>query len=391
MGTPASALALAAREGFSSSAADGYERGRPEYSRGAVRRALELFGLLPRMMSDDDPPLILLPPAPPDTPPGAVYPPRPVVEVGSGTGKFTRVVHSLLEEECARIAAVSSSSPSSSPVPPRPNLVCVEPAGMGERLAAEFPHLTHVRSTALDLPSHLPAGSAGAIVIANSFHWMADEASVAALARVLCAGGVLGIVWFHWDMDMDETDEEERTGGGSAAASAAAAAAAAAASASASASASAVAASSPPSSPTPLLAPIAPCRGDIRLVITRVIHPFFSASTPPYPSGTGSWRHPLLSSPDLVFSDAQRVKLPLPPDRSTFTEAQLIAWVLSFSALARQSDAVREEVARALGRELRDEEGRHNLPVVYRGVGARTTAAGRGCTWSQWQRTSGGP
>ncbi len=121
-----------------------YERGRPDYPAAAVRhlgRALHLG-------------------------PGTV-----VVDLGSGTGKFTRALAPL---GAARIA--------------------VEPtAGMRRVFRDVVPDVPVVDGTAEALP--LPDGFADAVVCAQSFHWFRPRRAMREIARVLRPGGGLGLVW----------------------------------------------------------------------------------------------------------------------------------------------------------------------------------------------------
>ena len=121
-------------------AADAYERGRPGYPRAAVE------WLLP-----DDTEL--------------------VVDVGAGTGKFTRSL-----------------------VGHAPEVVAVEPdAAMRERFATALPDVRVLDGTGEAIP--LDDGSADAVTFAQAWHWVDPERGAAEVARVLRPGGVLGLVW----------------------------------------------------------------------------------------------------------------------------------------------------------------------------------------------------
>jgi SAM-dependent methyltransferase len=93
------------------------------------------------------------------------------IELGAGTGKFTK----LLVRTGAEIVAVEPVS------------------AMLAELAAEQPHIRALRASAQSLP--LGSASADAVVCAQSFHWFATAATLAEIHRVLKPGGMLGLVW----------------------------------------------------------------------------------------------------------------------------------------------------------------------------------------------------
>lgn len=97
--------------------------------------------------------------------------PLRVVDLGAGTGKFTRVVAALGHE-----------------------VVAVEPdAGMRRRLAEGTPGVVALAGSAEAIP--LEDGSADAVVAAQSFHWFDTGEARAEIARVLRPGGVLAPIW----------------------------------------------------------------------------------------------------------------------------------------------------------------------------------------------------
>ncbi len=129
--------------GFDRSAAN-YERGRPDYPPAAVRYLGRALGIGPGTT---------------------------VVELGSGTGKFTRALAPL---GAARIA--------------------VEPmAGMRREFRRAVPEVAVVDGTAEAIP--LPDGFADAVVCAQSFHWFRPRTALREIARVLRPGGGLGLLW----------------------------------------------------------------------------------------------------------------------------------------------------------------------------------------------------
>lgn len=129
--------------GFDRAAAT-YERGRPGYPATAVR----FLGRVLRL-----------------------GPSTTVVELGSGTGKFTRAI--------APLAATC---------------VAVEPTeGMRRVFARQLPDVPALDGTAEAIP--LPDGFADAVVAAQAFHWFRLPVALTEIARVLRPGGGLGLVW----------------------------------------------------------------------------------------------------------------------------------------------------------------------------------------------------
>ncbi|BCS54425.1 class I SAM-dependent methyltransferase [Geobacter sp. SVR] len=133
-------------------ASDFYERGRPEYPKDAVDRLIHEL---------------------------AIVPGTTVVDVGAGTGKFTR----LLASSGARIIAV-------------------EPVeGMRRKLAAVCPWIEVRDGSAEQIP--LPSGSADSLTAAQAFHWFRGEEALAEFRRVLRPGGGLGLIWNLRDDSVD--------------------------------------------------------------------------------------------------------------------------------------------------------------------------------------------
>ncbi len=145
----------AAARGFEA-AVEPYERARPSYPDDAVEYLVRELGLAPG---------------------------RDVLELGAGTGKFTR----LLEPSGARITAVE-------PV-----------AAMREALAGNCPAVTILDGTAEDVP--VPDATADAVVAAQAFHWFDGDRALAEAHRVLRPGGRLGLIWNVRD---EATDWSER-------------------------------------------------------------------------------------------------------------------------------------------------------------------------------------
>ncbi len=125
-------------------AARAYELGRPGYPPAALRHLLRVAGL------------------------GRG---RTVVELGSGTGKLTR----LLRPSGAAIVAVEPSGP------------------MREVFGRAVPDVLVLEGTAERIP--LPDGVADAVVAAQAFHWFQPRRALREIRRVLGPGGMLVGLW----------------------------------------------------------------------------------------------------------------------------------------------------------------------------------------------------
>lgn len=102
-----------------------------------------------------------------------------VVDLGAGTGKFTRL-----------LSAVTA------------NILAVEPvAQMREEFIKSLPALSILEGTAENIPceSHV----ADALTCAQAFHWFASEAALAEIHRVLKPAGQLGLIWNVRDESVD--------------------------------------------------------------------------------------------------------------------------------------------------------------------------------------------
>jgi SAM-dependent methyltransferase len=101
------------------------------------------------------------------------------VEIGAGTGKFTRL-----------LAATGAS------------VIAIDPlAAMLERLVTGLPSIAALRGQAQSLP--LAPSSCDAVLCAQSFHWFASPAALAEIRRVLRPEGVLGLIWNVRDQSID--------------------------------------------------------------------------------------------------------------------------------------------------------------------------------------------
>lgn len=121
---------------------------------------------------------------------------RSVVDVGAGTGKFTRMLAATGRD----VAAVEP-----------------DPA-MLERLAAALPSVRALAGSAESLP--LEDASVDAVTSAQAWHWVDPERALPEVARVLRPGGTLAAVWnildgsVEWVVALSEAVGGSRNGGG---------------------------------------------------------------------------------------------------------------------------------------------------------------------------------
>jgi SAM-dependent methyltransferase len=111
-----------------------------------------------------------------------IGPGRRVMDLAAGTGKLTVLLAGL----GAQLAAV-------------------EPVGaMRARLRQRLPDMPVLAGVAEALP--FAAGSLDAVVVAQAFHWFDAGRALAELARVVRAGGRLGLIWNARDRGVDWVD-----------------------------------------------------------------------------------------------------------------------------------------------------------------------------------------
>jgi SAM-dependent methyltransferase len=144
---------IAAR-GFQT-ASEVYDRGRPEYPPDAVACLLREL---------------------------SVGPASTVVELGAGTGKFTKQLAALL--------------------PAGAKVIAVEPVeGMRKKFSALLPALRLLTGSAENIP--LASETAKVVIAAQSFHWFDGSAALREIHRVLQPGGKLGLIWNARDESVD--------------------------------------------------------------------------------------------------------------------------------------------------------------------------------------------
>jgi SAM-dependent methyltransferase len=97
--------------------------------------------------------------------------PLRVIDLGAGTGIFSRLVASLGH----RVTAVE----------PDP--------GMRAKLVAASPGIEAVEGSAEAIP--FGDGAVDAVVAAQAFHWFDNESAVAEIARILAPGGIFAPIW----------------------------------------------------------------------------------------------------------------------------------------------------------------------------------------------------
>ncbi len=170
---------------------DAYERARPGYPPGAVAELTRTLGLGPG---------------------------RWVLELGAGTGKFTRAlcatgaqvvaaepVAEMRGHLAAALAAALSADPAGTApaTDPAGTVPAADPADAAPAAdrAGTPPAAQVVGAAAEAVP--LAAGSVDAVVAATAFHWFRGTEAVAEIDRVLRPGGGVGLIWNNPDLDCD--------------------------------------------------------------------------------------------------------------------------------------------------------------------------------------------
>ena len=141
------------------SAAEAYERGRPDYPAAAISALVERLALGPGLV---------------------------VVDLAAGTGKLTRDL-----------------------IPTGADVIAVEPIdAMAALLARAAPTAQLLRGTAEAIP--MPDDSADVITVAQAFHWFDATRAAAEMARVLRPGGAVAALWNIRRTDLEPWSTVER-------------------------------------------------------------------------------------------------------------------------------------------------------------------------------------
>lgn len=139
----------------STTASDTYEQFRPDYNSDSVGFLLEKLGALKTHSA-----------------------PFTILELGAGTGKFTRAVLRYVNEHSVKNVKIISTDPIKE---------------MCDKFKEMVPNIEMLQRRADDLG--LPSNSADAVVAVHCLHWFANSESMNEIHRVLKDKGMLGMIW----------------------------------------------------------------------------------------------------------------------------------------------------------------------------------------------------
>jgi SAM-dependent methyltransferase len=164
-----------------------YERARPSYPPDAIDR------FLVRALSRT------YPPGRPHSPDSGPIQQINVLDVGAGTGIFTRLLHSRLLHYEEHVDPTVKFS-----------LVAVEPVeGMRVKyLEVTSPAIPIIAGSGSDL-SAIPSSSISLVTCAQAFHWMATPSTLNEFSRVLIPNGALLLIWNTRDRRYPWVDQLE--------------------------------------------------------------------------------------------------------------------------------------------------------------------------------------
>jgi SAM-dependent methyltransferase len=155
-----------AQSGFSKENIERYEIGRPSYSPEVLNNVIKLIEKSTKSPSHNEPYSIL--------------------EIGAGTGKFTTAFLNSVKnmdslKHCRYLA--------------------LEPSEFFEKLSSLDLNIQVQQGVAENLP--VESDSIDAVLIAQAFHWMANEKAILEIARVLKRDRPLILIWNGYDEDID--------------------------------------------------------------------------------------------------------------------------------------------------------------------------------------------
>ena len=108
------------------------------------------------------------------------------IDIGSGTGKFTRQLYNNITE-------LQETHPYFS-YPRHVNVIGVEPvAAMRAKSIERAPHIPVLPGSATDI--HMRDHSVDVVYCSQSYHWFATADALREIHRVLCPGGYLALIW----------------------------------------------------------------------------------------------------------------------------------------------------------------------------------------------------